>query len=243
MQTVCTRPLLRGEGPGNEATTHYALQIPLLCSYTCKLFNSLHRTPHFRGAVEQVGWFFLAPVCGWAFTLTFHFCQLCGAWSLLIKDIGEETMTCELLPAVWVLLTELLVAIVEFRLTTWQGFHKTLIKRRNFLRESASWCSVWVSFILHCSMPSGSWTPRDKAQERTGCLQWVCLPRKHTFMQLSTNFGRSIPTTTYQTFLFVPNSIKLGRACSRNVYSVPRTKAEIIFMTVYAIHVNRWLSY
>ena len=35
----------------------------------------------------------------------------------------------------------------------------------------AHWCSVRVRFILHCSMPSGSWIPRDKAQERTGCLQ------------------------------------------------------------------------
>ena len=123
--------------------------------------------PTFR-AVEQVGHFFLAPVCvcGWAFTLTFHFCQLCGAWSLLIKDIGEEMVTCELLQAVWVLLTELVVPIVEFRLTTWQGFHETLIKikRHNFLRESPSWRSVQLSFMLRCSMPSGSWVPREKEQ-------------------------------------------------------------------------------
>ena len=60
------------------------------------------------------------------------------------------------------------------------------------------------------------------------------------FMRLSTNFSKSIPTTAYQTFLFVPDSIKsLGRVCSSNVYSVLRTKAEIIFMKVYAIHMNR----
>ena len=215
--------------------------------YAHTLANSLvlcTALPTFR-AVEQVGHFFLAPVCvcGWAFSLTFHFCQLCGAWSLLIKDIGEEMMTCELLPAIWVLLMGLVVAIVEFRLTTWHGFHKTLIKRRNFLREPASWCSVWVSFISHCSMPSGSWIPQDKTQERTSCLQWVRLPRKHTFMQLSTNFGKWIPTTTYQTFLFVPDIIKLDRTCSSDVYSILRPKAERIFMTVYAIHVDHWLSY
>jgi len=61
----------------------------------------------------------------------------------------------------------------------------------------ASWCSFWVSFISRCSMPSGSWVPQDKAQERTGCFQWVYLPRKHTFMQLSTNLGKSISTTAY----------------------------------------------
>ena len=66
-----------------------------------------------------------------------------------------------------------------------------------------------------------------------------CLPRKHAFMWLSTNFGKPILTMAYQTFLFVPDSIKLDRACSSDVYSVLRTKAELIFMTVYAIHMNR----
>ena len=34
------------------------------------------------------------------------------------------------------------------------------------------------------------------------------LPRKHAFMRLSTNFGKSILTTAYQTFVFVPDSIQ-----------------------------------
>ena len=34
---------------------------------------------------------------------------------------------------------------------------------------------------------------------------------------LSTISGKLIPTTAYQTFLFVANSIKLGRACSSDV--------------------------
>ena len=46
-------------------------------------------------------------------------------------------------------------------------------------------------------------------------------------MRLSTVSGKSIPTTAYQTFLFVSDSIKLGRACSSDVYSVLRTKAEV----------------
>ena len=50
-----------------------------------------------------------------------------------------------------------------------------------------SWSSVRVSFILHCSMPYSRWIPLDKHQERTGCLQWVCLPRKHAFMRSFTN--------------------------------------------------------
>ena len=107
-----------------------------------------------------------------------------------------------------------------------------------------SWCSVRVSFISRCSMPSGSWIPRDKAQERTGCLQWVRLPRKHAFMRLSTHFGKSIPTTASQTFLFIPDSITLGRVCSSDVYSVLRTRIERFFLiTIYAIHVNRRSSY
>ena len=46
---------------------------------------------------------------------------------------------------------------------------------------------------------------------------------------------KSISTPVYQTFLFVSDSIELCRACSSNVYSVLRTKSEVIFMTVYAI--------
>ena len=55
--------------------------------------------------------------------------------------------------------------------------------------------------------------------------------------------NKSIFTPAYQTFLFVPNSIKLGKACSSNVYSVLRTKAEISFMMIFVVHVNHWSSY
>ena len=55
---------------------------------------------------------------------------------------------------------------------------------------------------------------------------------------VSTNFCKCIPTTANQTFLFVPDGIKLARACSSDVYSFLRTKAEIMIMKVYAIHVN-----
>ena len=79
------------------------------------------------------------------------------------------------------------------------------------------------------SMPSSSWVPQEKAQERTGYLHWVHLPRKYTFLRLSSNFGKSISTTAYQTFLIVSDSIKLGRACNSDVYSILRTKAEVIF--------------
>ena len=48
-------------------------------------------------------------------------------------------------------------------------------------------------------------------------------------MWLSTISGKSIPTTAYQTFLFVSDSIKLGKACSSDVYSVLRTEAEVFF--------------
>ena len=110
----------------------------------------------------------------------------------------------------------------------------------NLLCSCASWCSVWVSFISCYSMPSGSLTPRVKAQERIACLQWVCLPRKHAFMRLSTYFGRSIPTTAYQTFLFGPDIIKLGRACSIDVYSTLRTKAEIFYMILWRFMPFMW---
>ena len=46
------------------------------------------------------------------------------------------------------------------------------------------------------------------------------------FTKETRNFGKLIPTTAYQTFLFVPDNIKLGRACSSDVYSILRTKAD-----------------
>ena len=46
-------------------------------------------------------------------------------------------------------------------------------------------------------------------------------------MRISTHFGESIPTMASRTFLFVPDSIKLGRACSCGVYNV--LKAERFF--------------
>ena len=87
-------------------------------------------------------------------------------------------------------------------------------------------------------MPSGSWVPQDKAQEKQVSsneyvYQWnipVCSYPQILAIQLL-----SLPT---RHFLFVPNHIKLGRACNSDVYSVLRTKAEVIFMTVYATHVN-----
>ena len=54
------------------------------------------------------------------------------------------------------------------------------------------------------------------------------LPRKHVFLQLSTKFGMSIPTTASQTFLIVPDSIKPGRACNSDIDRVLRIKIEII---------------
>ena len=54
------------------------------------------------------------------------------------------------------------------------------------------------------------------------------------FMRLPSISSKLIPTTPYQIF---PNSIKLGGACSSDIYSVLKTKAEV-FLTVYAIHVN-----
>ena len=56
-------------------------------------------------------------------------------------------------------------------------------------------------------------------------------------MQLSLDSGKSIPATAYQAFIFVSDSIKLGRACSSDVNSVLRTKAEVV-MTIYAVHMN-----
>ena len=87
----------------------------LLCLNTCKLLSSLYHTNSFR-----VGWrswpLFLALVCGGAFTLIvcLHINSDCvGARSLLSKDVGEEAMTCELLPAAWLSAMRLVFIITK----------------------------------------------------------------------------------------------------------------------------------
>ena len=83
--------------------------------------------------------------------------------------------------------------------------------------------------------------PQDKAQEWTSCLQWVYLSTLWGYPPISVSPFLPLPTRHFS--LYVPDNIKsLGRVCSSNVYSVLRTKAEIIFMKVYAIHMNRWSS-
>ena len=81
-----------------------------------------------------------------------------------------------------------------------------------------SWCSVQVSFIsaVLCRLVAGYLKIQLKKEQVASNDQG----NMRAFMWLSTNFGK--------TFLFVPNNIKLGRACSSDVYSVLRTKAEII---------------
>ena len=63
-------------------------------------------------------------------------------------------------------------------------------------------------------------------------------------MRLSTNFVQSISTTAYQIFIFLSDSIKLGRSCSSDVYGILRTKSEVfIDILWFEVHVNRWSSY
>ena len=94
-----------------------------------------------------------------------------------------------------------------------------------------------LNFLLRCSIPLllAGYLDIELKTEKVACNDQGNM----LFMRLSTNFGKSIPTTAYQTFFFVPDSIKLSRACSSDVYNILRKKAELIFMTMYAIQVNR----
>ena len=71
-----------------------SINVPImlkLCSLNC------------QGSVEQVGFFFLAPVWGGSFTLTFLLrvnSDCVGDQSWLSSDVGERVVACcELLPA------------------------------------------------------------------------------------------------------------------------------------------------
>ena len=69
-----------------------------------------------------------------------------------------------------------------------------------------AFCWVWVLYhTVLCLLDAGYLEIKLKKEQVAS--NECRLPRKHTFMQLSTNFGKWIPTTTYQTFLFVPCSI------------------------------------
>ena len=101
-----------------------------------------------------------------------------------------------------------------------------------------SWCSVQVS--LYCAVLCLLVASYLKIKLKKGQVaSSECVYRGD--MPLDSYppiLVKWIPTPAYQTFLFVPDSIKLGRACSSDVYSVLRTKAEVIFMTIYAIRVS-----
>ena len=80
-------------------------------------------------------------------------------------------------------------------------------------------------------MPSGCWIKLKKEQVVSSeSVYRGNMP----LCGLSTNFGKSNFTTAYQTFLFVPDSVKLGRACSSDVYSALRTKAKFYYRLSYS---------
>ena len=79
-------------------------------------------------------------------TLTFRFCinsDCVGVRSLLSKDVEEETVTCELLPVAWLLLTGLVVAITESP----RGQAST--KWCNFLKEPAYYAHIMLDAFAY----------------------------------------------------------------------------------------------
>ena len=79
-------------------------------------------------------------------TLTFRFCinsDCVGAQSLLSKVVGEETVTCELLPVAWLLLTGLVVTITESP----RGQAST--KWCNFLKEPAYYAHIMLDAFAY----------------------------------------------------------------------------------------------
>ena len=70
-----------------------------------------------------------------------------------------------------------------------------------------SWYSVRVSFYcaVLCLLVAGYLEIMLKTEQIAS--NEYRLSKKHAFLRLSTNFGKSIPTTAYQTFLFEPYSI------------------------------------
>ena len=82
--------------------------------------------------------------------------------------------------------------------------------------------------ISLCSMPSGSWIPQDKAQDRTGCLQWVPFTEETCLFTIIHQIRYVHSYHGLPDISLVPDSIKAGRACSSNIDRVLRIKIEII---------------
>ena len=79
-----------------------------------------------------------------------------------------------------------------------------------------SWCSALYRAVLGLLVARGLKIKLKKEQvtsNECGNIPLCC------------DFSKSIPTTAYQTFHFVSDSIKLGRACSSDVYSVLKNKS------------------
>ena len=74
--------------------------------------------------------------------------------------------------------------------------------------NSLGWCASWHShsvlfecvlfYAVLCLQVAGCLEIKLKKEQVA--LQWVCLPTKHTCVQLSTNFSNSTTATAYQTF-------------------------------------------
>ena len=92
----------------------------------------------------------------------------------------------------------------------------------NLLHCYVSSCAVGVQFkwVLYCTVLCLLIAGYLDKSSRTGCLQWVHLLRKLPLC--------GYPPTSVSPFLHdLSDSIKLGRACSSDLYSVLKTKAEI----------------
>ena len=56
VQTVCTRPLLGGEGPGDEASMPYFFKAPNLPTHLLDILTALTNHPQFKICVDHHFW-------------------------------------------------------------------------------------------------------------------------------------------------------------------------------------------
>ena len=101
------------------------------------------------------------------------------------------------------------------------------------------WIRLWCAscHAAQYSMPSGRWVPWDRAQERTGCFQRVCLLRKHTRTSaqlVSQQFG------SYHCHMGADNSALKTRNSKPRLLTAARFSNPNFHQLFVAFHFLRW---
>ena len=104
------------------------------------------------------------------------------------------------------------------------------------------WIRLWCAscHAVQYSMPSGRWVPWDRAQERTGRFQRVCLLRKHT--RTSAQLVNNLVLTT-ATWVLITQLLKreiLSQDCLLQLNSQTLTFITYLLHFILSVFLRWW---